>query len=113
MNCDFCSLGEKWGLTTETREYDEEETVRQVREYAENGVRWIVLRTTEFYSKERLGEMIRTIRTRVPARTRSASTSASSIWIPQTGCTAAAWTSSITRSASARAGTPALTRRCA
>ena len=47
MNCDFCSLGEKWGLTTETREYDEEETVRQVREYAENGVRWIVLRTTE------------------------------------------------------------------
>ena len=66
MNCDFCSLGEKWGLTTETREYDEEETVRQVREYAENGVRWIVLRTTEFYSKERLGEMIRTIRARVP-----------------------------------------------
>ena len=50
MNCDFCSLGEKWGIATETREYDEEETIRQVREYAENGVRWIVLRATEFYS---------------------------------------------------------------
>lgn len=66
MNCDFCSLGEKWGIATATREYDEEETVRQVREYAEQGVRWIVLRTTEFYSKEHLADMIRTIRRRVP-----------------------------------------------
>lgn len=66
MNCDFCSLGEKWGIASETREYDEEETVRQVREYAAQGVRWIVLRTTEFYAKERLADMIRAIRTRVP-----------------------------------------------
>ena len=66
MNCDFCSLGEKWGLVDHTREYDEEETVRQVAEYAGQGVRWIVLRTTEFYSQERLGEMIAAIRRRVP-----------------------------------------------
>ena len=66
MNCDFCSLGEKWGIVKQTRAYDEQATLEQVREYAQAGVRWIVLRTTEFYSKERLGEMIRTIRTRVP-----------------------------------------------
>lgn len=66
MNCDFCSLGEKWGLVRERREYNEKEIIRQVREYQESGVRWIVLRTTEFYSKERLGERIRTIREKVP-----------------------------------------------
>ncbi len=66
MNCDFCSLGEAWGIVTETREYDEEETLRQVREYAQQGVRWIVLRTTEFYSKAQLGRMIATIRAQVP-----------------------------------------------
>lgn len=66
MNCDFCSLGEKWGIVGDRREYDEAETVRQVREYAESGVRWIVLRTTEFYSQAQLGEMIRHIRAQVP-----------------------------------------------
>lgn len=66
MNCDFCSLGEAWGITTETREYDEEETIRQVREYAEQGVYWIVLRTTEFYSKDQLATIIKNIRREVP-----------------------------------------------
>ncbi len=66
MNCDFCSLGEKWGIVRETRSYDARETVAQVREYAEAGVRWIVLRTTEFYSQDALGDMIRTIRAEVP-----------------------------------------------
>lgn len=66
MNCDFCSLGEAWGITKEVREYDEEETIRQVREYAEQGVYWIVLRTTEFYSKDQLAEMIVNIRKAVP-----------------------------------------------
>ncbi|PHV71248.1 radical SAM protein [Sporanaerobium hydrogeniformans] len=65
MNCDFCSLGEAWGIVTTERKYDEEETVKQVREYVQQGVRWIVLRTTEFYSKEALMDMIRAIRTRV------------------------------------------------
>ena len=66
MNCDFCSLGEKWGIVRETRSYDARETVAQVREYAEAGVRWIVLRTTEFYLQDALGDMIRTIRAEVP-----------------------------------------------
>lgn len=66
MNCDFCSLGEAWQITKDIREYDEEETVRQVREYVEQGVYWVVLRTTEFYSKDQLAQMIKTIRKRVP-----------------------------------------------
>lgn len=66
MNCDFCSLGEAWGIVRDRRDYDAEQTVAQVRDYVENGVRWIVLRTTEFYSQDALGEMIRTIRARVP-----------------------------------------------
>lgn len=66
MNCDFCSLGEAWGITKETREYDEAETIKQVREYAEQGVYWIVLRTTEFYSKDQLADMIKAIRREVP-----------------------------------------------
>lgn len=75
MNCDFCSLGEKWGIVRETRSYDARETVAQVREYAEAGVRWIVLRTTEFYSQDALGDMIRTIRTEVRETMKSASPS--------------------------------------
>ena len=66
MNCDFCSLGEKWGIVKQTRAYDEQATLDQVREYAQAGVRWIVLRTTEFYSQDALGDMIRTIRANVP-----------------------------------------------
>lgn len=66
MNCDFCSLGEAWGIASETREYDEADTIAQVREYAEAGVYWIVLRTTEFYSKDQLAEMIKAIRREVP-----------------------------------------------
>lgn len=65
MNCDFCSLGEQWRIVTHCREYDEAETLGQVREYAESGVRWIVLRTTEFYSQDQLGSMIQTIRREV------------------------------------------------
>lgn len=66
MNCDFCSLGEKWGIVQDTRAYDEQATIAQVREYAEAGVRWIVLRTTEFYSQDALGDMIAAIRRAVP-----------------------------------------------
>ena len=66
MNCDFCSLGEAWGITGETREYNEADTIEQVREYAEAGVYWIVLRTTEFYSKDQLADMIKAIRAEVP-----------------------------------------------
>ena len=68
MNCDFCSLGEAWGIVEADRERDfsEEEIIESVRDYAENKVRWIVLRTTEFYSLDVLSELIGKIRGAVP-----------------------------------------------
>lgn len=66
MNCAFCSLGEKWGIVKEEKEFSLEEIIENVRYYAEHGVRWIVLRTTEFYSLDDLGELIENIRRAVP-----------------------------------------------
>ena len=66
MNCDFCSFGEEWGIITVEKEFTLEEIIAEARDYAESGVRWIVLRTTQFYSLEHLGEMIASIRAAVP-----------------------------------------------
>lgn len=68
MNCDFCSLGEAWGIVEadSERDFSEEEIIESVRDYAENKVRWIVLRTTEFYSLDVLSELIGKIRGAVP-----------------------------------------------
>lgn len=66
MNCDFCSFGEKWGIVTDEKEFSIEEIIEIVRDYVNHGVRWIVLRTTEFYSLDTLGTMIEQIRAAVP-----------------------------------------------
>lgn len=65
MNCLFCSLGSKWGIVKEEKEYDIEDMIRQVRYYVENGFYYIVLRTTEFYSVEKIGTIIKKIRNTV------------------------------------------------
>lgn len=65
MNCDFCSLGKKWGLVEVERDFSEAEIIGNVRYYVENTVRWIVLRTTEFYSLDVLESLIQTIRKEV------------------------------------------------
>lgn len=66
MNCSFCSLGTKWGLVKEEKEYSLEEIIRQVKFYVQNDFHYILLRTTEFFSAEKLGEYIRKIRSEVP-----------------------------------------------
>ena len=68
MNCDFCSLGEAWGIVDAAGEQDfsEESIIRQVKDYANSKTRWIVLRTTEFYSLDVLAELIQKIRNAVP-----------------------------------------------
>lgn len=70
MNCDFCSLGEAWGIVEpgQERDFSEAEIIESVRDYAENKVRWIVLRTTEFYSLDVLSDLIGKIRSAVPGR---------------------------------------------
>lgn len=66
MSCNFCSLGEHWGLVGEEREFSETDIVRAVEEYVRDGVRWIVLRTTQFYDLEKLIELVPRIRETVP-----------------------------------------------
>ena len=65
MNCTFCSLGEAWGIVDKEVSYSEEEIITQIRQYVSCGVRFIVLRTTEFYSIDTLCQFIRDIRTQV------------------------------------------------
>lgn len=62
MNCDYCSLGEKWGIVTDEKEYSEEETLQLVKHFVDEEVRWIVLRTTQHYSLDRIIRMAKTIK---------------------------------------------------
>ena len=66
MNCSFCSFGEKWHVIKENRHVSEEEIMESVRRYAAGGAAYIILRTTEFYSIDRLLEYIPRIRREVP-----------------------------------------------
>lgn len=65
MNCTFCSLGEAWGIVNHEVSYSEEEIIQQIRQYVNCGVRFIVLRTTEFYSVDTLCQFIKDIRAQV------------------------------------------------
>lgn len=61
--CDFCSLGEAWGVWSLVRAgFLGSRSIESVRDYAENKVRWIVLRTTGFYSLEILSELVESTR---------------------------------------------------
>ena len=66
MNCKFCSFGEKWGIVREPRHVGQEEIFSHVRQYAENGAAYIILRTTEFYDLDRLLGFIPEIRAKIP-----------------------------------------------
>jgi biotin synthase len=57
MNCNYCSLGEKWGIVKEESEFTEDEVMELVKQFVDQGVRWIVLRTTQFYSLDKLINM--------------------------------------------------------
>ncbi|AOY77799.1 radical SAM protein [Clostridium formicaceticum] len=66
MNCNYCSLGEKWGIVKEESEFSEDETIRMVKKYVHEGVRWIVLRTTQFYNLDKLIHLAGKIKEVVP-----------------------------------------------
>lgn len=66
MNCKFCSFGEAWNLIDAETRYSEAEILEQVEAFVRAGVRFIVLRTTEFYSIESLCREIQTIREKIP-----------------------------------------------
>ncbi|MCL2366527.1 MAG: radical SAM protein [Oscillospiraceae bacterium] len=68
QNCEFCSLGEKWGIVSAESEYvmPPDEIVARVRDFANSGVRWIVLRASHFYDCRQLENLVREVRTQVP-----------------------------------------------
>ena len=66
MNCTFCSFGEKWHVIKESRHVTEEEILESVRRYAAGGAAYVILRTTEFYSIDKLLDYIPRIRKEVP-----------------------------------------------
>ena len=62
MNCKFCSFGKNWGIVKNPVHYSTNEIVEKVRIFVEEGARFIVLRTTEFYSVSKLLEIVKVIR---------------------------------------------------
>lgn len=66
MNCSFCSFGEKWNIIKKSVRYTTKEIIDKARYFVENGARFIVLRTTEFYSIPKLMKIVKRIRKEIP-----------------------------------------------
>lgn len=65
MNCKFCSFGKKWGIVKKQIRYSTMEIIEKARFFVENGAKYIVLRTTEFYSIPKLLEIVKELRKEV------------------------------------------------
>lgn len=66
MNCKFCSFGEEWGIIKKTVHYSTKKIIEKARYFIENGARFIVLRTTEFYSIPKLLVIVKRIKKEIP-----------------------------------------------
>lgn len=62
MNCNFCSFGEKWGVIENAHEWTPEEILDTAGKFITDGAHWVTLRTTQFYDKDRLRDIVRLIR---------------------------------------------------
>ena len=65
-SCEFCSLGEKWGLIKECAEISDDTVMRIIREKREEGYFQFTLRTTEYYDIDRLCRFGRRVRDEIP-----------------------------------------------
>lgn len=65
MNCKFCSFGKKWRIVKSQINYTNDEIIEKARYLVLNGARYIVLRTTEFYSIPKLLEIVKELRIKV------------------------------------------------
>lgn len=65
MNCKFCSFGKKWKIVKKPVHYSTKQIVDKVRMFVDEGAKYIVLRTTEFYSIPKLLEIVKVIREEV------------------------------------------------
>ena len=64
-DCKFCSFGASWGLIEKEKIYSLSDVIQKVKEYVDNNVHFIVLRTTQYYSLETIARYVRTIREEV------------------------------------------------
>ena len=66
MNCKFCSFGDKWKIVKKPVHYSTKEIIEKAKVFVENGAKYIVLRTTEFFSIPKLIEIVKKMRKEVP-----------------------------------------------
>lgn len=66
MNCQFCSFGRKWGIVRQQVHYSTDQIISKVSDFVTKGARFIVLRTTEFYSIPVLINLVKEIRSKIP-----------------------------------------------
>ena len=62
MNCKFCSFGKKWNIVKKSVHYNSKQIVEKAKYFVENNAKYVVLRTTEFYSIPKLIELVKEIR---------------------------------------------------
>ena len=62
MNCEFCSFGKKWGIIKKSVHYSQKEIINKVKNFVDQGAKYVVLRTTEFYSIQKLIKMVEKIK---------------------------------------------------
>ena len=67
-NCVYCSFGEKWGLMNDDYEIPVDDLISMISERFSKGFRRFTIRTTEYYSIDRLCEIAKEIRSRVPGK---------------------------------------------
>ena len=65
-SCEFCSLGERWGLVRECSMIDDDTVVRMIRSKLDRNTFQFTLRTTEYYDLDRLVSLARKIRAEIP-----------------------------------------------
>lgn len=65
MNCKFCSFGKEWNIVKKPVHYSKKQIISKVSQFVEKKAKYVVLRTTEFYSIPKLIEIVKDIRKEV------------------------------------------------
>ncbi len=65
VNCDFCSFGEKWGVTKDAYELTTDEIIDLAAKLLHEGAKWLTLRTTEYYSLQKLAATAKKMRSAI------------------------------------------------
>lgn len=65
VNCHFCSFGEKWGVIKEVYEWTADEIIELASKLLYSGAKWVTLRTTEYYSLQKLAAIAKKLRSTI------------------------------------------------